>query len=535
MQRMVLWLLVLTATLVISIPAAAQDNLLRDGGFEGSYTNRGRADLNIPADWNLWFTEAPRTESWMNLPPVAFPHNGPGPDPHSGARALNINKGFATFTAAVYQQVGVPSGTNVTASAWASLKTCNVPPGFDNCGSAVESGAYTRVGIDPNGGTNPYDSDVVWSASATPHDRWDQMTVSATTTGTTATVFLFVTQAWPADINSVYWDDAVLSTGGAGGAAAPAGTPAPGEPTAAPPPPAEVGFVQQQEAGDDGSLIHRVQPGDTIDSIAVAYGMTRAELLAVNPDIRDPRIIQIGQEIVIIPPEGGATAEADAESTGEAEGSAESTGEAETTPDAESTGEAGESTDEPPRAAIEDAPPAPIISVASGEVLPSIDLAANDAEVCVLLFEDSNNNRIQESGEGTLAGGIISLTGEGGAAQEQETDGGADPLCFSDLSAGEYIAAVQPPTDYGMTTPDHLRVRAVSGTTVNVAFGAAQGFQPVTPPPADTLVSETVAEEGEPATTNADPLADNLGLVVFGIAGVVLVVGLGLSLFLRQR
>ena len=119
-----LWVLLVSLSFMITaiglLPVAAQEgNLLRDGGFVGSYTNRGRADLNIPADWNLWVSESPRTEAWMNLPPVAFPHNGPDPNPHGGSRALNLNKGFATFTAAVYQQVAVPQGSNVTASAWA--------------------------------------------------------------------------------------------------------------------------------------------------------------------------------------------------------------------------------------------------------------------------------------------------------------------------------------------------------------------------------------------------------------------------------
>src|SRR5690606_6026073 len=182
MQRWILGLL-LIAVLLIAISTSAQGtNLLQDPGFEGEYTNRGRADLNVPAPWGLWFTESPRGQYWQNLPPVAFPHPGPGPNPHGGARAFNFNKGFGTFTAAIYQQVGVPEGSNVTASAWAHLRTCNIPEGFDNCGSAVESGAYTRIGIDPNGGTNPYDSDVVWSPSAMPHDRWEQLNVSATAT-----------------------------------------------------------------------------------------------------------------------------------------------------------------------------------------------------------------------------------------------------------------------------------------------------------------------------------------------------------------
>lgn len=530
MQRIIPLLLI--ALFVVSAPLAAQDatNALRDGGMEGSYTSRGRADLNIPTDWSFWYTETPRSESWQNLPPVGFPHNGPGPNPHSGGRALNLNKGFATFTAALYQQVTVQQGANITASAWAYLKTCDIPDGFDNCTSSPSSGAYTRVGIDPNGGTNPYDSDIVWSGNVTPHDTWGQMTVSATTTGTTATIFLFGTQQWPMELNNLYWDDAALVGGGA--------APAAGSAAATPIPtiPAEVGFVQPQNEQSDGSIVHVVQPGDTIDSIAVAYGLTRADVLAVNPDIRDPRIIQIGQRIVIRPPSSEATPEAEptvAESGSETGTAAESTvsvdqAAPEATPEVAATN--------PPPAPVESAPPAPIRSVAGGDVLPPIDPAGAAAEVCITLYEDVNRNRVQEDGEVALAGGVINLSGgeSGGSVGDHTTDGAPEPFCFTNLAAGEYTAVMQAPAGYGMTTPEQLTVRARSGAKVNLAFGAAPGLQPVTPPPADALINVTL-EDAAPNTGAGNPLQDNLGLILFGAAGIVLVAGISISLIMRRR
>lgn len=530
MQRIIPLFLLLC--FLIAIPAFGQDaNALRDGGMENAYTSRGRADLNVPAEWNFWFTEAPRSESWQNLPPVGFPHNGPGPNPHSGARALNLNKGFATFTAALYQQVTVQQGTNVTASAYAFLKTCDIPDGFDNCASSPSSGAYTRVGIDPNGGTNPYDSDVVWSGNLTPHDTWGQMTVSASTTGTTVTVFLFATQSWPTELNNVYWDDAALIGGAVGGAA-----PAPDAAAATPIPtvPAEVGFVVPQNQREDGSLLHIVQAGDTIDSIAIAYGLTRAELLALNPDIRDPRIIQIAQEIVIQAPPSTPTPEPTADATADVDAEAG----AEATADADGDAQAGgQSADNPPPAPVDSAPPAPIRSVASGDVLPPIDPVGSGAEVCVLLYEDANANRVQEAGEESLPGGMITLSsgGTGGEITGEQQLDGSEPYCFTNLTAGDYSALMQPPDGYGLTTPDQLTVSAAAGAKVNIAFGAAQGVQPVTPPPADADPVEVVAV-GEPKTVNvANPVQDNLGLIVFGAAGVVLVIGLGASLLMRRR
>ena len=271
----------------------AQDsNLLHDGGFEGTYTNRGRANLDLPTDWSLWFAESPHAEDWMNLPPDAAAYTGTQPSPHGGAQSLAVNKSYATFTAAVYQQVSIDPDTNLSASAFAFLRTCKINSGAETCTSTSDSNAYTRIGIDPNGGTNPFDADVVWSANAAPHETWQQMTVEATSTGSTVTLFLYATQQWAYQVNTVYWDDAVLSVGGTG---------------AQRPPhrarrrrsrPARRAVIPKPSE----RVVHVVQAGETLDSIAFSYGKTREELLAIN-NIADPRIIQIGQEIIIsLPP-----------------------------------------------------------------------------------------------------------------------------------------------------------------------------------------------------------------------------------------
>ena len=562
-RRTFVLLLTVFLALVAGMPAAAQDgNLLQDPGFEGEYTGRGRPDLNIPAAWGLWFTEAPRTESWMNLPPVAFPHNGPGPNPRSGARAFNFNKGFATFTAAIYQQVAVPVGATVTGSAFAYLRTCNIPEGFDNCGSSPESGAFTRVGIDPNGGTNPLAGSVVWSASAAPHDQWGQMTVSTTAASGTVTLFLYTSQTWPSEINNVYWDDASLIASGGTGAPPAAGTTndpaAPAPPPPPPPPPAEVGFVRPQPPRPDGSIVHVVQPGDTVDSIAVAYGLTRTQLIELN-NIRNPRLIQVGQELVIRPAERAQpTAPAANEQNQGPEAGSETlpnallreeertaepiddeteleTAEAMALEAADDLSEAAD--DDEPAISMEDAPPAPVVSIASGTVLPAIDPAASSAIICALLFDDINQNRLQEVGEPLLAGGTLTLHSTNGVIEVYETDGTREPYCFVELAPGDYTLSASAPDGYGMTTPEQLRVRALPGVNVNLAFGAAEGFVPPPPPPLDESAAAAADEEPTEAVTLAagSPVTDNLGLIVLGAAGAVLMIGMGASLILRLR
>jgi len=47
--------------------------------------------------------------------------------------------------------------------------------------------------------------------------------------------------------------------------------------------------------------VHVVVAGDTLSEIARAYGTTVPSLLAANPQITDPRLIRVGEEIVISP------------------------------------------------------------------------------------------------------------------------------------------------------------------------------------------------------------------------------------------
>jgi len=640
------------ALLTLALPTLAQDgNALGDPGMEGEYTNRGRADLNVPAPWGLTIIEQPRTADWMNLQPVAFPHNGPGPDPHSGTKALNFNRGYATFTVAIYQTVAVTQGGNVTASAWAQLKTCDVPADSDNCTSNGASGGLVRVGIDPNGGNNVFDGDIVWSANAAPHGVWQQMTSTATTTGTSATIFLYVTQTAPTQINNVYWDDAFFGGGGAGGAAAPAAGVPVVPPTAIPP--QEVPFVIPQNARPDGSVVHIVGPGDTLDSIAVAYGMTRADILAINPDIRDAGYLLLGQEIIITAPGslggigsepssaivgetgisgavtiqpvappstlagrgtgsrlfyyfnpqfdpqnvGGAingveiasaetpasfsSAPADATTTASNTVAVDSAGAAVTTTDVEETEAVGAATTLTPTPSaspltgsetieasstdavaaelippavtnlvievaqaqteptpenlrepisVPDAPPAPVNSVGSGDVAPTFDPSSAAATLCVMLFNDVNLNRIQELGEEMLGGGVIIIDDGVNSAREYLTDG-SEPHCLADVVAGDYIARASAPDGYGLTTPTQLVVRAQIGVPVNVIFGAAAGVIPAQAPTADAVIAQQVVDQ----TPQSNPVSDNLGLIVVGAAGVVLVIGLGATFLLRRR
>ena len=308
----VLALILLAVTAPMMMQVSAQDgNLLQDPGFEGPYVGRGRPNLNTPAPWPIWLQDGPHGFDWQNRADkvTAFPHNN-GPEVHSGGHSLNLDGGYVTYTAAVYQQVSVTPGTNLTGSAWARIKTCNIGKNQDNCGSAKESGAFVKVGIDPNGGTDPNSPSIVWSASFAPHDTYMQGTVTATAVASTATLFIYTTQASPAQLNKAWFDDAFLGVGGAGGAAAGQVT---AVPTARPIPTAFVAIVQPPRA--DGSIVHTVQPGDTMTGISTAYNVPIDTIVQLN-GLRSSRYIFIGQQL-LIKKAGGDTGTGTGASTGD--------------------------------------------------------------------------------------------------------------------------------------------------------------------------------------------------------------------------
>ncbi len=543
MSRMRLVLVLLVTLAFSSSDVQAQENLFSDPGFEGTYTGRSRPDFNIPRAWDAWFTESPRTESWMNIEPLAFPHTAGFK--REGGKSLHVARGSGTFTAAVYQIVNdIPEGATLRASAWAYIENVS------------EARSRVRIGIGNNVARNPFASDIVWSPWRSTPQAWNNVTVTATVEdGGQVTVFIYMTQDWPNDPNGIYIDEASLTFSDAEGAPSTSeggqveDTEEEGGGTVVEPPRNLADFVTAQNAREDGSVVHTVQPGDTIAAIAVAYDVSSARILELN-DIEDPGLISVGQELLIKPPPdeaAAATPEVTAETTTEAVSVVatplpEDDSSEPPTPTAP-TATPTETTPTVPPATPTEAPTAPVVSVASANVHPAADPAALASSVCMLMFEDSNTDRIQEEGEPLLAGGTLALMSGDEELESTETDGVSEPHCFADLAAGEYVAVAQAPEGYGLTTPDRYRLRVQPGTRVDVSFGAATGVEAVEPPAAqegDQSAPETggddpLAQETDGAATPVEQLFEISGLLAFGLAAVVLVGGIGVSLALRRR
>ncbi len=261
-------------------------NLLANGSLEGPYYAQGGPTRTVPHGWNLWVGAGA---------PESLPYNQ-SVEVLDGSLSWNIKQGGVAFVAAGYQQVtGLTEGETLRATAYGWVFTCNnsqtqcviESPPYRQSNSTA--GASLKVGIDPAGGTDPLAERVRWSAAVAPYDQWSEMSVTAAAQSDTVTVFLFMSQTTGLAINQVFWDDASLQVATGEG-----------------PDGGEVPFVVPQGVRPDGSIVHVVQAGDTLWSIAYAYidyGVTVESIAALNDSIRPTtRYLQLGQEIMILPP-----------------------------------------------------------------------------------------------------------------------------------------------------------------------------------------------------------------------------------------
>ncbi|MBN1678665.1 MAG: LysM peptidoglycan-binding domain-containing protein [Anaerolineae bacterium] len=339
--------------------AIAQDddedptNLLKNGNMGRPYYSQGSAVQTAPLGWSLWVGAGT---------PEAFPHND-GVQIRKGNESWNLHQPYVAFTAAGYQRVtGFKEGAVLKAMAYGWVYTC------DNLDTScvIEEAPYRRsdtaagvtlkVGLDPTGGTDPNADTVQWSTTAAPYDKWAQMSVTATAKGDAVTVFLYMSQQKGLAMNDVYWDEASLRL-------------TEEAPPDAPTPVPEVPFVTPQGVRPDGSIVHVVQEGDTLSSIAYAYnidyGVTVASIAEINDGIKpNTRYLRLGQEILILPPgsvdpvtgalipPGERDEAAGAEVTEEATESADSTeaADVETAPTNNDTGDASSDATEAPGA-----------------------------------------------------------------------------------------------------------------------------------------------------------------------------------------
>jgi LysM repeat protein len=384
-------------------------------------------------------------------------------------------------------------------------------------------------------------------------------------------VFLYMTQTTGLALNNVYWDKASLVRS----------TATPGtEPTEA-----GVPFVVAQAVRPDGSIVHVVQAGDTLSSIAYAYasyGVTVESIAAENGLKPNARFLQVGQKLVILPT-GSVDPATGRLVVGGAAAAPTNTATARVTPGPASSQKSptvavvASSTPAPtlesvslpgaPPTALTEEPtatsspteaptltPTPTLLPASTATpeptaLPQAvaGLSATTGRLCLAVYRDDNLNGARDAGETALGGAQLMITGRD-TAQRLDFDGTADPLC-SDLPPGQYQVTAALPSGDGQTTSDVVSVTLARGRRVNVTFGGAEGYTPPLTPGAEPgelaatqieagAVAPLVQVTAEPGTDRSQSVLERLydysGVIVLGIAAVVAVGGVTLLLAFRR-
>jgi hypothetical protein len=105
-----------------------------------------------------------------------------------------------------YQQVTVTSGKDYLLTAYGLSWSTNNPV----VDTPSQANITMRIGIDPNGGTDPFAASIVWSDTKVAMDAYGTFTVVATARSSVITVVLRSVPDWGMARNDSFWDDTSL-------------------------------------------------------------------------------------------------------------------------------------------------------------------------------------------------------------------------------------------------------------------------------------------------------------------------------------
>ncbi|MBN1640617.1 MAG: hypothetical protein JXA09_05215 [Anaerolineae bacterium] len=190
---------------------SAQENLLQNPGFEGSFVQFAHYTTAIVADkWLPWWqVQAAGDEPWENRMPEFKPAAPYQSRIHSGGNAQQLFSYHGTHVGGVYQtRGGIPVGSRVRFTVWGQAWAGS---GDDPAVSKEGGPMHMRIGIDPTGGTNPWSGNIVWSGEQNPLDTWVSLSIEAIARSDKVTVYTYSAPDYPTKHNDVYWDDASLT------------------------------------------------------------------------------------------------------------------------------------------------------------------------------------------------------------------------------------------------------------------------------------------------------------------------------------
>ncbi len=225
------------------------ENLLKNGGFEADWGEESshwvrvfpkdggpyeveQGEFHTPPGWLSWFYHDPGT--W-DQPEVGDIRKAHAPyRVRSGEKAAKLFTFYRKHDAGFMQQVAVEPGQKLRLSAWAHAwsnhgshnddphwsegagydSVCwleeDIPPlNGDPQNDSMGNFAF-MLGIDPEGGKDPFAESVIWGDKAYIYNEHHQVPpVEAEAHGDTITVFLRSRTKWPFKHNDAYWDNVV--------------------------------------------------------------------------------------------------------------------------------------------------------------------------------------------------------------------------------------------------------------------------------------------------------------------------------------
>ncbi len=211
------------------------------------------------------------------------------------------------------------------------------------------------------------------------------------------------------------------------------------------------------------------------------------------------------------PAEGAADATVDPAATPAAEDAA-------TTPDATTGDAAATDAEATPEAAFE-----PVEALAG--------------TICVAAFQDVNADGQRNEGEQLVADAAIAIARAGNTTSTYITDGESEPYCFELAEADSYQLQLYPPAGFSATTEDNWAVSIANGESYTVSFGLTEAVVADTSTTADTetaAAADTTAATDQTAEAESSGLPGNLGLIILGVAAVLVVLAVVGVVLLRR-
>ena len=504
------------------------ENLLVNPGFENGHHHQNNiSEIVVPDGWRLHYVDGVTFPgAWDNLPahrPESVVWNSQGGVPEGeevfwrdGIYTLKVFKSWAPMYAALSQDVtGLEVGRRYRLVAPIYPDIVEEYSGGNKVPPSRPDSGQVRLGAGPTGATWRDEGAIAYSGwwtgkNVSPfYQAYPIFIHDFTATQPNMTVWIEFRSTYPYPNNGFFMDTMGLYTLDAVDNSVTNPAPAGGGAPAVPAGPTATPFPTPTPRAD-GAVFHVVQSGDTLWTIAIRYapvmGLTPEEALPTIRDLNNnPTFINVGQELIIVPP--GQPAPAAEEPTPEGEAETEDT-----------AAEASEASPTP------EPTPEPVVEPIAAEP------ENNSNSICVSAFDDGNGDGRRDA-EGLIADAAISLFRDGSTVSTYVTDGINEPYCFQNLDAATYQVQLFPPADYMMTTTGSWAVAVSNGMSIAVEFGAQYD-----PNAGQVTVAEASAETAaaEPEAEAPESGGSNVGLIILGVAAVlILLAGVGVVL-LRQ-